>query len=52
MPGRKIHDHDDASQCLNLIQASGLTLSAWCHAHQVDGRSRGARAHNIAHRRQ
>lgn len=52
MPGRKIHDRDDASQCLNLIQASGLTLSAWCHAHQVDGRSLGAWANNIARRGQ
>jgi len=50
MPGRKIHDHDDAQRCLNLVQASGLSVADWCLAHQVDGRSLGAWALNLRRR--
>ncbi len=36
---RKIRDATDADACLAALGASGLSLTAWAHAHGVDARS-------------
>lgn len=36
---RKIRDPDDANRCLDALEDSGLSLTAWARAHDIDARS-------------
>jgi hypothetical protein len=36
---RKIRDRVEADRCLDALEDSGLPLTAWAHAHDIDARS-------------